>query len=82
MKHGGTCEEREENHKKKMVSQILKAYEMQHKRLVPGSRPFLVKVSKATKLGFRVATNKTWLEIITVAREAKQQKKGTYSVRY
>ena len=34
----------------------------------------MFKISKATRLGFRAVTNKRWLEMISVAREANEER--------
>ena len=73
-KHGGIKEEREENHQKKLLPRIAQAYEAQYTGLVPGARRSLFKVGKATRLGFRAATNERWLEMVTVAREANEER--------
>ena len=73
-KHGGTREEREENHQKKLLPRIAQAYEDQYTGLVPGARRSLFKISKATRLGFRAVTNERWLEMVLVAREANEER--------
>ena len=56
-KHGGTQEEREKNHQKKLYPRIIQAYEDQYTGLVPGARRSVFKISKATRLGSRAATD-------------------------
>ena len=73
-KHRGTKEEREEHLQKKLLPRIVQAYEAQYTGLVPGARRSLFKVSKATRLGFRAATNERWLEMVSVAREANEDR--------
>ena len=74
MKHGGIREEREEKNQKKLLPRIAQAYEEQYAGLVPGARCSLFKISKAIRLGFRAATNKRWLEMVLVAKEANEER--------
>ena len=73
-KHGGTSEEREANHQKKLFPRIAQAYKDQYAGLVPGARRSLFRLSKATRLGFRAVTNERWLEMVTVTREANEER--------
>ena len=41
---------------------------------MPGARCSLFKISKAIRLGFRAATNKRWLEMVLVAKEANEER--------